>query len=192
MTEKNKDITQFKDILFASPLIRDILSSLDDFENLNYYIGAGCIAQTIWNYNFGKTYDYGIKDIDFVYYDKRNLTAEAEKLMSIQVANALRFTEKEIDCKNQARVHLWYEAKFGVKLDQYKSLEAAIDTWPTTASAIGIRQIGDKFEFYAPYGLDDLLSGVVRANKLLITESVFIDKSTKWKGKWEELTVIPW
>lgn len=192
MTEKIEDIAQFKDILFASSLIRDILGALNDFQDLEYYIGAGCIAQTIWNYNFEKPYDYGIKDIDFVYYDRNNLTAEAEELLSIRIAEVLRFTGKELDCKNQARVHLWYESKFGVKLNQYKSLEAAIDTWSTTASAIGVRQIGGNFEFYAPYGLEDLLSGIVRANKLLITESVFIKKSIKWKGKWDKLMIIPW
>ena len=192
MTDNIENLARFKSIILNSPLIKEILYVLNDINQFEYYLGAGCIAQTVWNYNFGKPYDYGIKDIDFIYYDQNDLSAQSEERTSRHIAELLSFTGKEIDCKNQARVHLWYQSKFGVVLSQYESLERAIDTWPTTASAVGVRIKDHDLEIYAPYGLEDLLSGVVRANKLLITESVYSDKSKKWKGKWDQLTIIPW
>jgi hypothetical protein len=39
------------------------------------------------------------------------------------------------DVKNEARVHLWYERRFGRHLEPYRSTGDAIATWPTTASS---------------------------------------------------------
>ena len=43
---------------------------------------------------------------------------------------------------NETRVHLWYEAHFGYRIDPYASVEDAINTWPTTATSIGVRRGG--------------------------------------------------
>lgn len=180
------------DILTKSPLINQIFNALDNYDDYEYFIGAGCIAQTVWNHKYGKPYDYGIKDIDFVYFNDSDLSLEAENRTVERIKKLLEPSCKEIDCKNQARVHLWYELKFGIKLAPYISLEDAISSWPTTASAMGVRRSGNTYKICAPYGLDDLLSGVIRANKKLITEDIFINKSSKWKEKWTDLVVIPW
>ena len=38
-----------------------------------YYIGAGCICQTVWNYQNGLDLMYGISDIDIVYCGMRSI-----------------------------------------------------------------------------------------------------------------------
>jgi uncharacterized protein len=58
--------------------------------------------------------------------------------------------------KNEARVHLWCEERFGDAIKPYLSSAGAIATFPTTATAIGVRRICGKFECCAPFGLDDL------------------------------------
>jgi hypothetical protein len=74
----------------------------------------------------------------------------------------------EFDVKNQARVHLWYEKKFGYPIQPYRSVEAAINTWPTTATAIAARIDECGYKICAPFGLNDLLGMIVRPNKTQI------------------------
>ncbi|MFE7857080.1 nucleotidyltransferase family protein [Streptomyces sp. NPDC057403] len=38
----------------------------------------------------------------------------------------------EVEIRNEARVHLWYERKFGVPCPPYGSSEAAIDSFAAT------------------------------------------------------------
>jgi len=45
----------------------------------NWYIGAGCLAQTIWNLKAGNPSDQNIKDIDWVYFDDQDLSGEGER-----------------------------------------------------------------------------------------------------------------
>lgn len=72
------------------------------------------------------------------------------------------------------------------------SEEAAINTWPTTATAIGVRKTGEEWNIYAPFGLNDLFGMVVRANKTQITKEIYEKKVNRWTQRWPGLTVIPW
>ncbi|PAF15940.1 nucleotidyltransferase family protein [Terribacillus saccharophilus] len=159
----------------------------------DYYVGAGSVTNTIWNDISGYSLCYGISDIDIVYYDKRNIESEIEMELKAELKSQLGDFQFELDVKNQARVHLWYESKFGFPIQPYVSLEAAIDSWPTTATALGVREERNGlFKIYAPYQLDDLFSMVVRPNKLMVTKEIYDNKATKWKEKWPKLTIIPW
>lgn len=193
----NVDIhTQVKileSIVMSSKIIGTAIerASLLNFDH--YYIGAGCIVQTVWNYLSNNPLEYGIKDIDFVYFDDKNLDFEAENTVISQVKELYSDLNIEVDVKNQARVHLWYKSHFGNDIEPYRSLEAAINTWPTTATSIGVRKEKDgEFKVYAPFGLNDLFGKVVRANKAQITEQVYENKVARWLDKWPDLKVIPW
>ena len=72
----------------------------------------------------------------------------------------------ELDVTNEARVHIWYPARFAYSIQPYQSTEDAIGTWPTTATAIGVRQSGRQLEVWAPFGTDDLFNPVVRPNRV--------------------------
>ena len=97
-----------------------------------------------------------------------------------------------VDVKNEARVHLWYERRFGRNLEPYRSTGDAIATWPTTASSVGVRYDGHTFVVCAPFGLADLISMVARANKTIVTRDVYEEKVARWAAQWPQLTVIPW
>jgi len=84
----------------------------------------------------------------------------------------------QIDVKNQARVHLWYEKHFAYAIKPYPSLEAAINTWPTTVTTLEARRDAHgKWIVYAPFGLNDLFGMVVIANKAQITQEIYERKS---------------
>jgi hypothetical protein len=97
-----------------------------------------------------------------------------------------------IDVKNEARVHLWYESKFGRPLAPYISTADAISTFPTTATAVGVRPGANGLELVAPFGLDDLLGLVVRPNKKQISRQVYEAKIGRWLPLWPGLRVVPW
>lgn len=193
----NADIhTQVKileSIVMSSKIIGTAIERARLLNFDHYYIGAGCIVQTVWNYLSNNPLEYGIKDIDFVYFDDKNLDFEAENIVISQVKELYSDLNIEVDVKNQARVHLWYKSHFGNDIEPYISLEAAINTWPTTATSIGVRKEKDgEFKVYAPFGLNDLFGKVVRANKAQITERVYENKVARWLDKWPDLKIIPW
>ena len=41
-----------------------------------------------------------------------------------------------MDVTNEARVHTWYQRRFGLPLAPYHSAEHAIATWPSTAARV--------------------------------------------------------
>ncbi|MCL2354018.1 MAG: nucleotidyltransferase family protein [Defluviitaleaceae bacterium] len=190
-TDLETQIKQLEKILSLSP-IYDILRKASGLGLENYYVGAGCIAQTVWNYHMGLELAHGISDIDLVYYDNSALTGSAEELMAEKARSAIGLCGFEIDVNNQARVHLWYKDHFGYDIHPYKSVEDAINSWPTTATAVGVRLENGELKVYAPFGLNDLFGMVVRANKKQITEEIYANKADKWKAKWPKLTIIPW
>lgn len=191
----NCDLNTQKEILFSilskNTILFEILKEAQDLGLENYYIGAGCICQTIWNYQNNLDLMYGISDVDFVYFDN-DLSYEKEDLIIKQIEKKFSHLPVKIDVKNQARVHLWYKEYFGYNLTPYKSLEDSINTWPTTATSIGVRLIDDKFIVYAPFGLNDMFGQIIRANKTQITKETYQKKCEKWLGKWDTLKITEW
>jgi hypothetical protein len=159
----------------------------------DWYLGAGCIAQTVWNYFSGHELLDNINDADLVYFDNKNLSLEAEKHRTVLARELFSDIPILVDLKNQARVHLWYERHFGYPIQPYQSVEEAINSWPTTSTAVAVKYDDNGvFTVYAPYGLNDLFSMIVQPNKLQITEEIYIDKVNRWKAYWPNLRIIPW
>lgn len=184
----------FDKILLESWLY-DPLLALSKMNLPDYFVGAGAVTQTVWNYLSKQDGKYGIKDIDFVYYDEKDLSSEGEDKMLKVIKPAFEGVGISVDVVNEARVHLWYEQEFGVQIDQYKSVEEAISTWPTTASSIGVRMKAgteSTLELHTPFGLADLMEMVVRPNKKLVTKEIYEAKAKKWKSKWPKLQVVAW
>lgn len=179
------------DILKQNHILFDVISNAEKIGLPDYFIGAGCIVQTVWNYQIGNDLMYGISDIDFVYFDNTDLSFEAENNCIARVSQFVN-TDVKLDIKNEARVHLWYKEKFGYDIKPYLSVEDAINTWPTTATSIGVRLQNGVLKVYAPFGLNDLFGMIVRANKAQITKEIYMQKVNKWISKWPSLTVIDW
>lgn len=174
-----------------TPYIHPIFEAVNPLLK-NYYIGAGVITQSVWNYLHNYPPSYGIGDADIIYFDE-NGTLDEEQNLEKKLNERLGELPFSIDVTNEALVHFWYEKKFGKSITPYPSAEEAIDTWPTTASAVGMqRKEEGEFSIYAPFGLEDLFGMIVRPNKRLITENVYREKAEKWKARWPELTIFPW
>lgn len=178
-------------MLRGNPWIAAVLGRFAAIDLPDAWLVAGAVVQTVWNHQFGLPATTGITDLDLVYFDP-----DLSEATEVVHANRLRalFADLPVwlDVKNQARVHLWYAAKFGVPLEPYRSTAHAIASYPTTATATGVRMTGDRFEVCAPFGVADLLSGVVRPNQVLVTEPVYAAKVARWQAIWPGLRVMPW
>lgn len=180
-----------QEILSQSPVLAEILRETPALGLENYYVGAGCVCQTVWNFQNGLDWMYGISDVDLAYFDG-DLSYEKEDAVIWRVKQKFSALPVALDVKNQARVHLWYRDHYGYDLPPYTSVEQAIGTWPTTATAVGVRLEGSGLTVCAPFGLNDLFGQIVRPSKTQITEETYQKKCEKWGLKWSTLTMIPW
>lgn len=188
-----KQIEIFMGIIRRNEQVNDVVERASLLGLQGYYIGAGCLVQTVWNVISNYDINHGIKDIDIVYYDNQRMSKEDEESIQEKAFKLYSDIPLKIDIKNQARVHLWYEEKFGFPIQPYRSVEEAINTWPTTASAVGVRRADDGiWKAYAPYGFNDMFGMIVRANKTMITKDIFYNKAERWVSQWPLLEIIPW
>jgi hypothetical protein len=98
-----------------------------------------------------------------------------------------------VELRNEARVHLWYEQKFGAPCAPYDSTETAIDSFAATTCAVGIRlEAGGRRRVYAPHGLSDVFNLVLRPNPGQGRREAYLTKSARWQRQLPELTVLDW
>ena len=196
----NKNIQEqlqiFEKIIRKNKRLMEVLKVLEEYSNKNsnfhdYYVGAGSVNQTIFNYLSNKEIDYGIKDFDIVYFDN-DLSYEAEDKIIKDLEKLLGDKKIEFDIKNEARVHLWYNKKYNSNRDAYTSVEDAITKWGATVTCIGIRLENDKLITFCPYGLNDIFSMTIRPIKTYFTKEQYEERAARWKNKWDNLTIISW
>lgn len=175
---------------------KDLMLILDYIKSLNlpnFYIAAGAVFQTIWNYYDNKPLNYNIKDIDIIYYDSNNLSKEDEKKLEYNISQYFKDMNYEFDVHNEARMHLWKKENENKNIDQYKNSEDAIDQWIATVHAIGITKKNNDIEIYAPYGLSDIFSRTIRPIKHKAnSEELYNKKAIAWKNRFDNLNIIEW
>ena len=154
---------------------------------------SGCLFQTVWNALSGLPPTHGIVDYDIFYCDMGDLSWQAEDAVIRRCAAAFADLGVEVQVRNQARVHLWYPQKHGIDCLPLTSSRAAIGTFLSPVSSLGIfPDSAGGFDVYAPFGYDDLFAMVVRPNPLRGTPAAYEAKARRWKNCWPGLTVLPW
>lgn len=185
-------IDRLEEMLKQNKTLQIILDRAGSLGMPNWYVGAGCISQTVWNILHGLDPEQHIKDYDLVYYDAEDISKESELAFIQKAADLFGDIAVELDIVNEARVHLWVEEEFGYAIDQYQSVEEAISTWPTTITCVGVTRQNGKMRVYATFGLDDVFNMVLRPNKKVVTEEVYMNKVKKWTALWPKLSVVGW
>jgi len=138
----------------------EILERFEEVTLPDTWLVAGAIAQTIRNLGHGQPAEFGLKDVDLIYFDEQDLSFEAEASHERRLRDLFQHLPIKLDVKNEARVHLWYEDRFGYAINPYSSCVDAIATFPTTATAVGVRQMSSKLECCAPFGLADCVASL--------------------------------
>jgi uncharacterized protein len=170
-----------------------LLACIRDLQLPQWRLVAGCLYQTVWNVFTGRDRGTGIKDYDLIYFDDRDLSWAAEDRVIRVVAAATRDCVGPVEVRNQARVHLWFEARFGTAYPRLHSTDEAIRRYASIVHAIGVRlEHDDRLDVVAPFGLDDLFSMVIRPNYALENAVSHLRKARRAQAIWPEVIVVPW
>ncbi|MFD1661386.1 nucleotidyltransferase family protein [Streptomyces caeni] len=182
-----------RSVLSQNEVLANVLTRAATLELPGWYVTAGCLFQTVWNVATDRPPTSGIKDYDIFYFDGTDLSWEAEDAVIKAGQEVFAGLPAEVEFRNEARVHLWYEQKFGVPCPPHESTEAAIDSFAATTCCLGVRlDPGGGWRVYAPHGLSDVFNLVVRPNPVLAPREVYEAKAARWKDTWPQLTVLPW
>ena len=92
-----------------------------------------------------------------------------------------------VEVRNQARVHLWFEKRFGSPYPRLRGARDGIDRYLVACTCVGI-DVADG-RLYAPYGLEDLWAGRLRRNPLNPSPDHFAEKAESYRARWPWLTI---
>ena len=77
-TVGQKSLNDLEVALRQNRWLEEVLERFDEIGLPDTWLVAGCIAQTIWNLGCRQPAEFGIKDVDLIYFDQQDLSFEAE------------------------------------------------------------------------------------------------------------------
>lgn len=185
---------RLREIVRATPTTWKVLETVRELDLPDWMIFSGAVYQPVWNALTGREPAYGVKDYDVAYHDDSDTSYEAEDVVIKRVAAQFEPPLRDlVEVRNQARVHLWFEKKFGAD-EPYPPLEdsaAALKRFVATAFCVGVRlESDDTLRVWAPFGLEDLFAMRLRPNPLRIKGAGGWERTTgSAKARWPEITV---
>ena len=183
---------RFEAIIRADPDLMRLLRILRGIGLPQWRVVAGCLYQTVWNVLTGRARGTGIKDYDLIYFDN-DLSWTAEDAVIRRVTAATRGCVSPVEVRNQARVHLWFEDRFGIPYPRLSSADEALQRYASVVHAVGVRlEDDDRLDVAAPFGLDDIFAMVIRPNRVLDNAASHFRKAQRARAIWPEVTVLPW
>jgi hypothetical protein len=149
----------------TSPLMR-VLSVARHLCLPDWLVFSGAVYQPVLSHLTRRPLDYGIKDYDLGYFDASDLSYEAEDAVIRRVKTAFdKPLRSMVEVRNQARVHLWFESKFGEAYGPLSSTAEALERFASPTFAVGVRlESDDRLHIEAPFGLADLFALRLRPN----------------------------
>jgi uncharacterized protein len=178
-------------ILRRSAPLMQVMETARDLDLPDWLIFSGAIYQRVLNHLTGRDLDYGIKDYDLAYFDP-DISWDAEDAVIRRVAAAFVTPLRDmVEVRNQARVHVWFEGKFGEAYAPLACSAEAIDRFVSPLFAVAARLERDgRMTLMAPFGLDDLFAMRLRPNPVRpIAE--FERKVSPLLKRWPELRIEP-
>jgi hypothetical protein len=181
---------RLEEIVRASPSLMQVLERARDLDLPDWLIFSGAVYQRVLNRLTGREDDYGIKDYDLGYFDAADTSYDAEDLVIRRVAAAFRPPLREmVEVRNQARVHLWFEGKFGEPYAPLTGSAEALTRFVSPLFAVAVRlQPDDQLAIVAPFGLDDLFALRLRPNPARPTNG-FARTAASVTARWPEMVV---
>jgi hypothetical protein len=180
--------SDFIEAVKQNPINRTLLDELPALALPQCYLTAGCLFQAWWNQLVGLPAFNGVRDYDIFYFDDSDLSWEAEDANIQTVRSYFSKLDACLEVKNQARVHLWYERRFGIPYPKLSHVTDGIDRFLISCTCIGIEVSTGKL--YAPNGLEELRRGHLRTNPLNPAAGLFLAKVRQYQARWPWLTVI--
>ncbi len=177
-------------LLRQAPGLMTVLETARTLSLPDWLIFSGAIYQTVWNGLTGRDPDHGIKDYDLGYFDA-DVSWDTEDAVIRRVRAAMAPPlDDTVEARNQARVHLWFESKFGEPYAPLVSTADALARFVSPTFAVGARlEAGGSMTIKAPFGLDDILAMKIRPNPLRPQSSGFDRAAASAKARWPEISI---
>jgi len=189
MSELEADLTA---IVRADPGLMHVLTTVRALGLPDWRLVSGAVYQAVWNARTGRPAGYGVRDYDLAYFDGSDLSYEAEDVVIKRVAAA--FDEpfrSQVEVRNQARVHLWFQNRFGEPYEALGSTDEALGRFVAPTFAVGVRlEADDSLSVAAPFGLDDVFALTIRPNPNRPVARGWAKAVDSARARWPELTVI--
>ncbi|NKC21754.1 nucleotidyltransferase family protein [Ochrobactrum oryzae] len=190
----------FAQMILESPPLTDALHRLHELAGkvFEFWLVSGALYNTIWNQLTERPVLHGIKDLDIIYFDGSDLSWEAEDAVITRGADVFRDFPLPVEIRNQARVHLWFEERFGQPYAPLRSATESIERYSTIAHCVGARLAKDGeaavggLLIHAPFGLDDIFSFRIRPNRAIDNRETHEIKAARALKFWPELAVQGW
>ena len=182
----------FLSYIKSNPVNRRILQLAPQLGVGDWWLTAGALFQTVWNVLDGRDPVAGIRDYDLFYFDE-DTSYEAEDAVIRRAAHLFKDLGAEVEVRNEARVHLWYEEHFGVPAVPFTSSSDAIDHFAAKTCCFAVTADDDGgLTTYAPHGYEDLFGRKVVPNPVLAPRDVYLAKTQRWSQEWPALIIQPW
>jgi len=178
-------------ILRATPGLMRVMTTARDLALPDWMVFSGAVYQPVVNHLTGRDLDYGIKDYDLGYFDASDISYEAEDAVIRRAAAAFEPPLREmVEVRNQARVHLWFEERFGEPYSPLRDTAEALSRFTSTMFSVGARLEADgAMTLVAPFGLEDLFDLKLRPNPTRRTAG-FARRAEAARRRWPELEIV--
>lgn len=177
------------DAVRADPIADAVLTRAGALCLSDWALSAGAVYQNVWNALTGRPPGYGIKDYDLAYFDDSDLSFEAEDAVITRCAAAFADLPKPVEVRNQARVHLWFEDRFGYAKSPYRSTADGISNYASPAHMAGLRREADGGHvLLAPRGLEALFAMEMTPAHAEAWTPDFLEKVRRLQALWPEMT----
>lgn len=179
------------EIVRADAGLTHVLTVMRELDLPDWRLFSGAVYQAVWNAQTGRPVGYGIKDYDIGYFDA-DTSWDAEDVVIKRVAAAFEPPLRDqVEVRNQARVHLWFEDKFGEPYDPLTCTDDAPARFVAPAFAVGVRlEADDAISVVAPFGLEDVFAMTVRPNPTRGLAKGWERVIANARGRWPEITVV--
>jgi hypothetical protein len=98
-----------------------------------------------------------------------------------------------VEIRNQARVHLWFEKRFGAPYPPLRHVDDGLVRYASTVHAVSVRLEADgTIDVAAPFGLADVFDMVIRPNPAIDNAPSYAEKAARAKAIWPDVRVIAW
>jgi hypothetical protein len=175
----------------ADPGLMHVLTTVRGLGLNDWRVFSGAVYQSVWNAVTGRPAGYGIRDYDLGYFDP-DASWDAEDAVIRRVAAAFDEPFRSmVEVRNQARVHLWFEGKFGEPYDALAGTDEALARFVAPAFAVGVRlEEDDTISVVAPFGLEDVFSLTLRPNPDRPLAKGWSKAVANATARWPELTIM--
>ena len=179
------------DALMADPVAVEVLRRAQGMGLPDHALMAGAVYKAVWNAMTGRSPGHGVNDYDLAYFDPSDLSYEAEDRVIRAARPVFADLPVPVEVCNQARVHIWFNEKYGTDRAPLRDTEDALRHFASRVHSVAVRlDERGRPELLAPFGLEALFSGEVRPVPGLSGREGWAEKCRSQAKIWPELRFV--